>query len=107
MPGDRQHQCGARDALGGSGPSNWLLAGSKADGDRTAAVYSVIESAKHNTLEPQAYIADIIAKIAGYWPAARWDEVSDFEATILPLSRSGKNIRQLAVPPRLLPSAMT
>nr|WP_245798792.1 hypothetical protein [Sphingopyxis flava] len=52
-------------------------------------------------------MADIIAKIAGYWPAARWDEVSDFEATILPLSRSGKNIRQLAVLPRLLPSAMT
>lgn len=74
------------------GHQNWLFAGSKADGDRTAAVYSVIESAKLYSLEPQAYLADIIATIAGDWPAARWDEVSDFQAKILPLSLSGKNI---------------
>lgn len=54
---------------------NWLFAGSKASGDRAAAVYSVIETAKLNGLEPQAYIADVIAKIAGDWPAARWDEL--------------------------------
>ncbi len=89
------------------GRQNWRFAGSKADGDRTAAAYSVIESAKFKSLEPQAYIAAITAKIAGEWPAARWDGVGDFEATILPLSRSGENIRQLAVLPRLLPSAMT
>ncbi|WP_169802864.1 transposase domain-containing protein, partial [Sphingobium herbicidovorans] len=53
----------------------WLFAGSKAGGDRAAAVYSVIETAKLNGLEPQAYIADVIAKIAGDWPAARWDEL--------------------------------
>ena len=57
------------------GRENWLFAGSKAGGDRAAAVYSVIESAKLNSLEPQAYIADVIAKIAGNWPAARWDEL--------------------------------
>ncbi|AMK26560.1 hypothetical protein K426_28325 (plasmid) [Sphingobium sp. TKS] len=54
---------------------NWLFAGSKAGGDRAAAVYSVIETAKLNGLEAQAYIADVIAKIAGEWPAARWDEI--------------------------------
>ena len=32
-------------------------------------MYSVIESAKLNGLEPQAYIADIMAEIAGDWPA--------------------------------------
>ncbi|MGE6695961.1 transposase domain-containing protein, partial [Sphingobium limneticum] len=37
--------------------------------------YSVIESAKLNGLEPQAYIADVIARIAGNWPATRWDEL--------------------------------
>ncbi|WP_325234607.1 transposase domain-containing protein, partial [Sphingobium sp.] len=57
------------------GRKNWLFAGSKAGGDRAAAVYSVIESAKLNGLEPQAYIADVIAKIADEWPAARWDEL--------------------------------
>ncbi len=57
------------------GRKNWLFAGSKAGGDRAAAIYSVIETAKLNGLEPQAYIADVIAKIAGNWPAARWDEL--------------------------------
>lgn len=57
------------------GRKNWLFAGSKTGGDRAAAVYSVIESAKLNGLEPQAYIADVIAKIAGEWPAASWDEL--------------------------------
>ncbi len=55
--------------------STWLFAGSKAGGERAAAIYSVIETAKLNGLEPQAYIADVIAKIAGNWPAARWDEL--------------------------------
>jgi transposase len=57
------------------GRKNWLFAGSKAGGDRAAAIYSVIETAKLNGLEPQAYIADVIAKIAGDWPAARWNEL--------------------------------
>jgi len=30
---------------------------------------------KLNGIEPQAYIADVIAKVAGDWPAARWDEL--------------------------------
>ncbi len=29
----------------------------------------------NRTTQPQAYIADVIAKIAGYWPASRWDEL--------------------------------
>ncbi len=57
------------------GRKNWLFAGSKAGGDRAAAIYSVIETAKLNGLEPQAYITDVIAKIAGNWPASRWDEL--------------------------------
>ena len=57
------------------GRKNWLFAGSKAGGERAAAIYTVIETAKLNGLEPQAYIADVIAKIAGGWPASRWDEL--------------------------------
>jgi transposase len=57
------------------GRKNWLFAGSKTGGERAAAIYSVIETAKLNGLEPQAYIADVIAKIAGDWPASRWDEL--------------------------------
>ena len=57
------------------GRKNWLFAGSKAGGERAAAIYTVIETCKLNGVEPQAYIADVIAKIAGDWPAARWDEL--------------------------------
>lgn len=34
----------------------------------------VIETAKLNGIEPQAYIADGTEKIASGWPASRWDE---------------------------------
>lgn len=57
------------------GRKNWLFAGSEAGGERAAAIYTVIETAKMNGLEPQAYIADVIAKVAAAWPAARWDEL--------------------------------
>lgn len=57
------------------GRKNWLFAGSRSGGERAAAIYTVIETAKLNGLEPQAYITDVIAKIAGEWPASRWDEL--------------------------------
>ena len=57
------------------GRKNWLFAGSKAGGERAAALYTVIEAAKLNGLEPQAYIADVVEKIAQGWPASRWDEL--------------------------------
>lgn len=57
------------------GRKNWLFAGSKAGGEPAAAIYSVIETAKLNGIEPQANIADVIAKIADEWPASCWDEL--------------------------------
>jgi transposase len=57
------------------GRKNWLFAGSTAGGERAAALYTVIETAKLNGLEPQAYIADVIEKIAQGWPASHWDEL--------------------------------
>ena len=57
------------------GRKNWLFAGSKAGGERATAIYSVIETCKLNGVEPQAYITDIIEKIASDWPASRWNEL--------------------------------
>lgn len=57
------------------GRKNWLFAGSKAGGERAAAIYTVIETARLNDLELQTYIADVNAKIAGRWPQSRWDEL--------------------------------
>src|SRR5690606_15749542 len=57
------------------GRKNWLFAGSRAGGERAAAIYSVIGTCKLNGVEPQAYITDVIEKIASDWPASRWDEL--------------------------------
>ena len=65
----------------GNGHPIWLFAGSKAGGERAAAIYSVIETAKLNGVVPQAYIADVIEKIASGWPASRWDELMPWNWT--------------------------
>jgi hypothetical protein len=57
------------------GRRNWLFAGSLAGGERAAALYTVIGTAKANGVEPQTYIADVLAKLAGGWPATQWDEL--------------------------------
>ena len=50
--------------------TNYLFAGSDAGGRRAAALYSLIETAKLNGLNPQAYIADVPARIGDH-PARR------------------------------------
>jgi len=48
------------------GRKNWLFAGSDAGGDRAAALYSLIETAKLNGLDPEAYLADVLTRIAAH-----------------------------------------
>ncbi|NNG55562.1 transposase domain-containing protein, partial [Sphingomonas sanguinis] len=38
-------------------------------------LYTVIQTCKANGVDPQTYIADVIAKVAADWPASRWDEL--------------------------------
>jgi len=56
------------------GRKNYLFAGSDAGGRRAAALYSLIESAKLNGLNPQHYLADLLARIADH-PARRITEL--------------------------------
>jgi hypothetical protein len=56
------------------GRKNYLFASSDAGGRRAAAIYSLIESAKLNALNPQYYIADVLARIAEH-PARRIAEL--------------------------------
>ena len=56
------------------GRKNYLFAGSDAGGRRAAAIYSLIESAKLNGLNPQAYLADVLTRIADH-PARRIAEL--------------------------------
>ena len=48
------------------GRKNWLFAGSDTGGERAATIYTIIETAKMNGLEPEAYLRDIIARIADH-----------------------------------------
>jgi hypothetical protein len=44
----------------------YLFAGSDAGGERAAAVYSLIETAKLNRLDPEAYLRNVLARIADH-----------------------------------------
>ena len=45
------------------GRKNWLFAGSMKAAQRAAAIMSLIESAKLNGLEPQAYLTDVLCRL--------------------------------------------
>ena len=56
------------------GRKSWLLCGSDRGGQRAAAMYSLIVSAKMNGIDPQAWLADVLARIATH-PVHRLDEM--------------------------------
>ena len=47
----------------GVGRKNWLFAGSDTGGEPLARAMTLIESAKMNGLDPQAYLADVLDRI--------------------------------------------
>jgi transposase len=56
------------------GRKSWLFAGSDRGGQRAAFMYSLIVTAKMNDIDPQAWLADVLGRIAGH-PAHRIDEL--------------------------------
>ena len=48
------------------GRKNYLFAGSDAGGERAAAIYSLIGSAKLNELDPEAYLREVMTRIADH-----------------------------------------
>jgi transposase len=56
------------------GRKSWMFAGSDRGGQRAAAMYSLIVSAKMNDVDPQAWLADVLARIAEH-PIGRVDEL--------------------------------
>ena len=47
------------------GRKAWLFAGSHRGGDRAAFMYSLIVTAKLNDIDPQAWLADVLARLPG------------------------------------------
>ncbi len=56
------------------GRKSWLFCGSDRGGQRAAAMYSLIVTAKMNGVDPQAWLANVLARIAAH-PAHRLDEL--------------------------------
>jgi hypothetical protein len=55
---------GQNDRAIALGRKNWLFAGSDSGGERAAVVYSLIETCKLNGIDPEAYLRDVLTRIA-------------------------------------------
>ena len=62
------------------GRKSWMFCGSDRGGQRAAAMYSLIVTAKMNDVDPQAWLADVLARIATH-PAHRLDELLPWKWT--------------------------
>jgi transposase len=56
------------------GRNNWTFAGSDAGAERAAAIYTLVETAKLNGIDPRAWLADVLARLPDH-PAKRIAEV--------------------------------
>jgi transposase len=56
------------------GRRNWTFAGSDAGGERAAAIYTLIETAKLNDVDPRAWLAFVLARLPDH-PARRIDQL--------------------------------
>jgi transposase len=69
------------------GRKNYLFNGSDAGGERAAAIYSLISSAKLNGLNPETYLRNVLERIADH-PINRieellpWNLVSELEDSL-------------------------
>ena len=70
------------------GRNNWTFAGSDEGGRRAAAIYTLIETAKLNDVDPQAWLADVLARLPDH-PAKRINE-------LLPWNWRPRNLAQAA-----------
>jgi transposase len=57
-----------------TGRRNWTFAGSDEGGRRAAAIYTLIETAKLNDIDPLAWLADVLARLQDH-PVKRLDEL--------------------------------
>jgi transposase len=62
------------------GRGNYLFMGSDAGGERAAAIYSLVETAKLNGLDPEDYLREVLGRIADH-PINRIDELLPWNIT--------------------------
>ena len=69
------------------GRKNYLFAGSDAGGERAAAIYSLIGTAKLNGLDPEAYLRNMLSRIADH-PINRIEELLPWNCATDPAEQS-------------------
>ena len=57
------------------GRKNYLFAGSDVGGERAAAMYTIMQTAKLNEVNPELYLKDTLTRIANAHPISRIDEL--------------------------------
>lgn len=57
------------------GRKNYLFAGSDVGAERAAILYTIIGTCSLNSVEPWAYLRDVLDKLARNWPHSRLDEL--------------------------------
>ena len=72
------------------GRKSWLFCGSDRGGRRAAAMYSLIVTCRMNSVDPQAWLADVLTRIGDH-PASRLDEL---------LPWNWKHLRDAAAEPK-------
>lgn len=65
------------------GRKNYLFAGADSGGERAAAIYSLVETAKLNGLDPEGYLRQVLACIADH-PINRIDELLPWNIALPP-----------------------
>jgi len=65
------------------GRRNYLFAGSDAGGDRAASIYTLVQTAKLNSVNPEAYLRDTLARIAEGHPINRVDDLMPWKTATL------------------------
>jgi hypothetical protein len=63
------------------GRKNWTFAGSDTGGERAATLYTIIETTKLNRLDPEAYLRNVLSRIADH-SARRIDELLPWNITL-------------------------
>ena len=74
LPACGDAKCCYPDRVIALGRRAWLFAGSDRGGERAAAMYTLIATAKLNDINPQAWLAELLARIADH-PASRLHEL--------------------------------
>ena len=57
------------------GRKNWLFAGSDVGGERAATLYTLLRTCDLHDVDPHAWLADVLERLAAGWPISRIDEL--------------------------------